>query len=53
MTTQGFHAHDVYTIVDSSPGPVNRSGDDGPGLLLRGRGRSGMEPATDDLPVAR
>jgi len=39
MTKQGFHADEVYTIVDASPGPVNRSGHDGPCIPASGRGR--------------
>lgn len=52
MITQ-VHADDVYTIVDASPGPENRSRDDAPGLRVDGPGRTRTQAAVVGLDVDR
>jgi hypothetical protein len=48
-----LHADDVYTIVDASPVPENRSRDDAPGLRVDGPGRTATQSAAVDLPMGR
>jgi len=52
MLTQ-LHQADVYTIVDASPGPENRSRDDASGPGVDGRGRNATRAGPADLLVDR
>lgn len=52
MLTQ-FHEAHVYTIVDASPGPENRSRDDAQGPGVEGRGWTATWTDQADLPVGR
>jgi len=52
MITQ-LHANDVYTIVDASPGPENRSRDDAAGLGVDCRGRTETQTGPAELLVNR